>query len=438
MKIKERALSLLLSLVMVLTFMPALAFAEGDEAPDAENAPVVEEPIVEEPAEDTDDAEFVEVPEEVINQVPALSEPEEGTEEASLVYSGGTTTKQIEFGDYPWFVDDETITITIGESSYTYKSIYGEDAIEWIYSGEGSDPLGLSWVSLSSPEGVNAFGVGTAFTYQVIACLNEDTDNEQLIESGSYNGTIIPKQSGYVGNLWFELNNDGTASLEGIYGSFDSYEQYVQYTATITSISIPASVSFGDGLTHTVTSIGSWALYDLVNCKSVYVPASIVNIGNGAIGYYWSSEQDLLVPGVTIFGTTGTAAQAYANNNGIAFRDLAAEAEAARQGTPGSLPGVKASKPKAAKKAITVKWKKLNKKQLKKGVSNIEVWVCTDGAFRSGATIEKVTGKKKSSLKIKGLQKGVTYYVKVRAITYSGGTKIVGPWSSVKTVKVKK
>ncbi len=36
MKIKERALSLLLSLVMVLTFMPALAFAEEDPSGDAD------------------------------------------------------------------------------------------------------------------------------------------------------------------------------------------------------------------------------------------------------------------------------------------------------------------------------------------------------------------------------------------------------------------
>lgn len=117
----------------------------------------------------------------------------------------------------------------------------------------------------------------------------------------------------------------------------------------------------------------------------------------------------------------------------------AAQAEAARQGVySGSMPAVKASKPKAAKKAITVKWKKLKKKQFKSGVSKIEVWVSTNTAFARGATIEKTVGKKKASIKIKGLQKGVTYYAKVRSIKYVNGQKVVGKWSGVKKVKVKK
>ena len=100
---------------------------------------------------------------------------------------------------------------------------------------------------------------------------------------------------------------------------------------------------------------------------------------------------------------------------------------------------MKNKKPKASKRAITVKWTKFNKKKLKKsGATNYEIWVCTDGAFTRGATIERVVGKKKSSLKIKGLTKGVTYYTMVRAIKYVGGTKVVGPWSAVKKVKVKK
>ena len=114
-------------------------------------------------------------------------------------------------------------------------------------------------------------------------------------------------------------------------------------------------------------------------------------------------------------------------------------AEAARQGTPDkSLPKVKISKPKAAKKAATIKWKKLNKKQLKKSkAQKIEVWVCPNGSFSANDTIMKTAGKKKASLKVKGLKKG-TYFVKVRAIKYVNGAKMVGPWSKVKKVKIKK
>ena len=46
----------------------------------------------------------------------------------------------------------------------------------------------------------------------------------------------------------------------------------------------------------------------------------------------------------------------------------------------------------------------------------------------------KLTGKKKASLKVKGLAKG-TYYVKVRAINNAGGVKYYTSWSKVKKVK---
>lgn len=82
-------------------------------------------------------------------------------------------------------------------------------------------------------------------------------------------------------------------------------------------------------------------------------------------------------------------------------------AEAARQGTyVAGMPKVKISKPKAAKKTVTVKRKKLTKKQLKNGVTNIEVWVCPNPAFGPNDTIIKTVGKKKASAKVKGLAKG--------------------------------
>ena len=117
----------------------------------------------------------------------------------------------------------------------------------------------------------------------------------------------------------------------------------------------------------------------------------------------------------------------------------AARIEQARQGTPDrSIPKVKIKKPKAAKKAVTVKWKKLSKKQLKKSkAAEYEIWVCPNKAFGPNDTIIKTAGKKKASLKVKGLQKG-NYYVKVRAIRYDNNIKKVGKWSSVRKVKIKR
>ena len=115
----------------------------------------------------------------------------------------------------------------------------------------------------------------------------------------------------------------------------------------------------------------------------------------------------------------------------------AAAAETTRQGVYNAkLPKVTASKPKASKKAVTVKWKKLNKKNQKKA-QKIEVWVCPNKAFGAENTIIKTVGKKKTSAKVKGLNAKTKYFVKVRSIKYVGGVKQVGKWSKVKTIKVR-
>jgi hypothetical protein len=151
--------------------------------------------------------------------------------------------------------------------------------------------------------------------------------------------------------------------------------------------------------------------------------------------YAWTK-----IPGFTIIGTTGSAAQRYAAANGFAFGDPCAEA-LKRDGVADSkIPKVKIKKPAAKKNAVTVKWTKLNKKQLKKSkATKYEVWVSTSKSFPAGATTKEVfKSKGKSSATVKGLKKKTKYFVKVRAIKYVGGVKHVGKWSSVKSVKTKK
>ena len=94
------------------------------------------------------------------------------------------------------------------------------------------------------------------------------------------------------------------------------------------------------------------------------------------------------------------------------------------------LPAVKISKPKAAKKKVTVKWKKVNKKNLKK-IQGIEIRV-------AGPGVDKVVtaGKKKTSKKVGGLQSKQKYTVQVRAYAWIGGVKHVSAWKT-KSVKVK-
>ena len=117
----------------------------------------------------------------------------------------------------------------------------------------------------------------------------------------------------------------------------------------------------------------------------------------------------------------------------VAAKNAAASAAAAAAAPVEiiDLPTVKISKPAAAKKKITVKWKKVSKKNLKK-ISGIQIQVATDPDFVN--IVKTATaGKKKTSKVIKGLQSKTKYYVRIRA--YAAGDHYSG-WKS-KSAKVK-
>ena len=99
-----------------------------------------------------------------------------------------------------------------------------------------------------------------------------------------------------------------------------------------------------------------------------------------------------------------------------------------------SLPKVKISKPKAAKKSMTAKWKKLSKKQLK-AVKGIEVEYSLTSNFQK--PIFKKTGKKNTNVKIKKLTSKKTYYVRAHTYAIRNGVKYVSNWSIVRKVKIK-
>lgn len=167
--------------------------------------------------------------------------------------------------------------------------------------------------------------------------------------------------------------------------------------------------------------------------------------------YYYGSEIILsdnarnLVPGKTNTVTVDlvpeevtTTINVFVDTPQLREQRKAAAEEKLRQGTLNTkLPRLSGLKVKVGKKSATIRWKKLSKKQLKKGKpSGIEVWVCRNKDFAKGATVERTVKKTKSSVKIK-LSKG-TYYVKVRTIKKVGEVKYVGRWTKAKKFKVKK
>lgn len=100
-----------------------------------------------------------------------------------------------------------------------------------------------------------------------------------------------------------------------------------------------------------------------------------------------------------------------------------------------TLPSVKISKPVSAKKAATVKWKKVSKANQKK-IAKIEIQYSMDKTFKTG--VKTVTAKKNAtSKKITKLTSKKTYYVRIRAYKKSGGAVHVSKWSAIKKVKAK-
>ena len=100
-----------------------------------------------------------------------------------------------------------------------------------------------------------------------------------------------------------------------------------------------------------------------------------------------------------------------------------------------TLPTVKIAKPKAAKKSVTVKWKKVSKKNQKK-IAKIQIQYSTDKTFKND--VKTTTAKKTAASKrIKKLTSKKTYYFRVRAYKKTNGVVHVSKWSKIKKAKIK-
>lgn len=94
----------------------------------------------------------------------------------------------------------------------------------------------------------------------------------------------------------------------------------------------------------------------------------------------------------------------------------------------GGLRSVKNNK----KKTIQVKWKSVT------GASGYEIQYALNKKFSKGKKTKVVKSAKKTSLTIKKLKKGKTYYVRIRSYALDGNKKVYGAWSAKKKIKIKK
>ena len=474
MKIKERALALFISLVMVLTLMPAVAFASNywDASPKTETIML----------QDADSEAELEV---VIDR-----EVEGGIYDGDFTYEWNVLSNTGTWDEVQLPIDSSDSKITVNKAG-TYRCVV-EDAdgkLDWVFFYVGSDYIDTGWtsqiesisVSFADNEDNSRFQFQEEIDKSKIWRWDDGLDDEVEIDGYDYwfspgdtiratlldgtTKTLVAREVEEDNAYWirwfvqedndylqggyyapdFEDNQLTTPWTPGgennFWVTFGGIEDNNGELTPAESTPFTATIIPTDDLERAKAA----ALDELGKLMEKYDscrPAQqeeLVNIFTQAENVIANAETveainaELMAAKLAI-GAVKTDAQLKAEEAAAA----AAAAESARQGTfDGTIPKVKISAPKAAKKSATVKWKKLNKKQLKKGVTNIEVWVCPNTGFGPNDTIIKTTGKKKASVKVKGLAKG-TYFVKVRAIKNVGGVKYVGSWSKTKKVKIKK
>ena len=111
----------------------------------------------------------------------------------------------------------------------------------------------------------------------------------------------------------------------------ESISDYAFHTAFIYSVSFPDSVktigkhAFEDNYSLTdvnigggVTTIGENAFWGCQDIESIELPENVTTINKEALGYYYYGKLKDFI----IYGKSGTAAEAYARENGFEFKDL--------------------------------------------------------------------------------------------------------------------
>ena len=298
MKMKKRALAILLALAMTLTLMPTVAFA-GEKSNEKIRSKT--------------------------KSVKQLHVRNEGNKRAKL---GDVSIKNSE----DWDLEYDLRYLT-WEDDYLYAWVEYYDEIiplEYnIFNLKDNTALFEKWQPLVKDDedeycvyyDSRDFDLGD---YKLVV---REVDNTNVEKSIEYN--IITYWRSTIDGLYYELNGaDEVNDLAGVWG----YDSDNPPTGNITVL---PQVKLSNGKIYLVTEVND--LYGLKDVNSISIPASVTYIEPQSIGYFgneYDEEDGIYYPtyqkvlNFTVYGKTGSAAHQYAKNNGFAFRDLEAEAAA--------------------------------------------------------------------------------------------------------------